>query len=342
MVKIYTLLLLIVPFISRAQRGDFSLNDLVKISSISPRQMDSYLNRRGFSSINESKSERNSSLMYLEKAGKNEPDTSRFRAVEVFKSENEDYCLKFSTCSETEFLSGCEWLKHSGFVYEELPVSTEPQLFRKSNMIVEASANSEDGRTIYNFLLKKKQLPPPSSVQFAEDLTQFDSHEFLAAYFGEANVKKDVFYFSEKELQKCSVLFPNTSRQAVFIWENEQTLSEISFVLISGLLPTLSAVEYSGNISQNTWTLKNGISTGMRIKELLALNGADFNFYGKNSEFAYMVEPMKTGALDFTKAGVMLSSFDQHSPLLSKQKISAAEAVQQGLSIYVTYVMVGK
>jgi hypothetical protein len=53
-----------------------------------------------------------------------------------------------------------------------------------------------------------------------------------------------------------------------------------------------------------------------------------------------MVEPGKNGELDFTKTGIMLSSFDNHSPLLSKQKVSAAEAIQNGLSIYVAYVMV--
>jgi hypothetical protein len=318
------------------------MEDLLTISSISPRQVDNYMNKKGFLCPKKKKSELSLPVTYFEKTKKDSPDSIvSIRSIELFQ-EDDRYCLQFKTCSPAEYQSGIDQLKKSGFVWDENRDSsvTPSFTFRKSNIIVDAKEITLDGQRVFNFLLQRRELPHPSTIRNAEDLLVFDSHEFLAAYFGESNVKKDIFYFSEHELRKCTVLFGNTSRQAVFIWENENSLSGVSFILISGLLPTLSAVEYSGNISQNTWELKNGIRTGMRLKELVQLNGGDFNFYGNNSEFSLMIEPENTGTLDFKKIGVMLSCFDNYSPLLSKKLVSAAEAAEQGLSVYVAYVMV--
>ena len=69
-------------------------------------------------------------------------------------------------------------------------------------------------------------------IVFAEDLLTLDSHEFLVAAFGKGNVKEDWFYFTAENRKKCSVIFPNTSRQAIFIWEDEDNRREISFILI--------------------------------------------------------------------------------------------------------------
>jgi len=343
MVKLYPFLILLSPVLCFSQRNAITMDDLLTISSIAPKQVDNYMTKKGFLCPGK-KSAGELPMTFFEKVKKGKQDSLvQNRFIELFERED-DYCLLFRTCSNAEYQSGIEFFKSKGFVWEKLPDSAmlSRHKFRKSNIIVDAQEKWEEGEKVYNILVQRKILPHPSSIRYAEDLLQFDSHEYLAAYFGAANVKKDVFYFSEHELKKCSVLFGNTSRQAVFIWENENSLSEISFVLISGLLPTLSAVEYSGNISQNTWELKSGIRTGMRLKELMELNGNDFNFFGNSSEFSLMVEPVNTGALNFEKTGIMLSCFDNYSPILARSKISAAEAAEKGLSVYVAYVMVSR
>lgn len=342
MVKLYPLLLLFLPVAGAAQR-DFSVEDLLEISSISPKQADNYISKRGFIQAGEKRSDGRMPAVYLEKLKRKKQDTvSESRSIEIFSEEN-DYCIRFRTCSKDEYEAGLNTLKKSSFAWDSTKALDAPgQTFRRRNLIVEAGQGNAEGENFYTFVVKRREFPHPSEVRYAEDLLNFDSHEFLVAYFGEANVSRDVFYFSEKELRKCTVLFGNTSRQAVFIWENERTLSGISFILISGLLPTLSAVEYSGNISQNTWELKSGIRTGMRVIDLLQLNGEDFNFFGNKSEFSLMVEPVNTGNLNFSKTGVMLSCFDNSAPLLASELVSAKQTVEKGLPLYVAYVMVSK
>ena len=146
---------------------------------------------------------------------------------------------------------------------------------------------------MYTFLLKKKELPLPATIQHAEDLLNFDSHEYLVGFFGAANVKKDYYYFSEKELKKCSVLFGNTSRQAVFIWDDEDNYSQLSYVLISNIIHTLNAKKFDGFIGINEWNLTNGVYPGMGLKELLKINAEDFEIYGNNSELAFMAKPSR-------------------------------------------------
>ena len=180
----------------------------------------------------------------------------------------------------------------------------------------------------------------PVVSRFADDLLKFDSHEYLVSFFGEQNVKKDIYYFSEKEMKHCSVLFGNSNRQAVFIWKDEDNLSDLSYILISGILPTETGLPFNDNIGRNKWDFKNGVYSGMSIRELLELNESDFQFYGVNSEFSMMIEPESKGTIDFKKTGIMLSSLDgAGSPLLNKTMISAEEAVENRLALHVFYIM---
>ena len=212
-------------------------------------------------------------------------------------------------------------------------------LFQHKNITIQASKAIEEGNPVYTFLLKKKEMPT-IVTRFAEDLLAFDSHEYLATYFGEENVKKDVYYFSEKKFKKCSVLFGNSNRQVVFVWEDEDNLSKLSYILISGVMPTEEGRPFNDNIGRNIWSFKNGIYSGMSIRELLEINKRDFSFYGINSEFSMMIEPENTGYIDFKRVGIMLSSLDGSSPLLlKKQKISAEDALENHLALHVFYIM---
>ena len=61
---------------------------------------------------------------------------------------------------------------------------------------------------------------------------------FLVSYFGEKNVTQDLYYFSENELKKCSVLFSGTLYQVAFVWGDENNLDNLSYIIVSNLLPT--------------------------------------------------------------------------------------------------------
>jgi hypothetical protein len=329
---------------AQAQVPSFSVDDLLTLSSLSPKKFDHYMSEKGFLSGGRTIQNNAMALTFLGKQEVN-PDDSinsiiHTRTVNLYKKENA-YCFAYHTSSFEEFIEGRNRLKKANFFYPENKDTNQevPMLFQHKNITIQASKDIEEGNPVYTFLLKKKELPT-IVTRFAEDLLIFDSHEYLATYFGEENVKKDVYYFSEKKFKKCSVLFGNSNRQVVFIWEDEDNLSKLSYILISGVMPTGEGLPFNDNIGRNIWSFKNGIYCGMSIRELLEINKRDFKFYGVNSEFSMMIEPENFGYIDFKRVGVMLSSLDGTSPpLLKKQKISAEEAVENHLALHVFYIM---
>jgi len=343
MLRLFTILVLLFLTVgfSNAQNQSFSVDDLLTLSSLNPRKFDNYMTEKGFLSGGKTIQNDAMALTFLGKQQFNPEDTVvHSRTVNLYKKENA-YCFAYHTSSYEEFVDGRNRLKKANFFYpEEKDTSEEnPLRFQHKNITIETSKEVEEGSPVYTFLLKKKELPH-MVTSYAEDLLVFDSHEYLVSYFGEENVKKDVYYFSEKKFKKCSVLFGNSNRQVVFVWEDEANLSTLSYILISGILPTENGLPFNDNIGRNKWAFKNGIYSGMSIRELLDINKRDFYFYGVDSEFAMMVEPENSGYVDFKRIGIMLSSLDgTGSPIFNKEKISALEAVENRLALHVFYIM---
>ena len=108
-----------------------------------------------------------------------------------------------------EFTESLSSLKENGFFCGN-ENDTVAALYQRKNVTVLASLiKGAEGDTLYSLFFQQKELPLPETIQIAEDLQQFYSHEYLVSVFGEKHVIKDLYYFSEKEFSKCSVLFPD-------------------------------------------------------------------------------------------------------------------------------------
>jgi hypothetical protein len=338
-------------FACSVRSQSITVDDLLSLTSISPKNIDAYLNKKGFVSTGKGLQDSFVGTTFIENRkvkaktkSKTKPkDTlAVIRSINLYKKGNSEYYV-LHTSSKQEFLDGSSRLKKAGFLYDSSKGKdlSLQMFFQKRNLSVITNFSAEEGFPDYAFILQKKQLPDPNNIQYAEDLLLFDSHEYLVSFFGQKNVKQDVYYFTEKELKKCSVLFPNTNQQVTFIWNDEATLSKLSYILISGILPTQGAVQFSASVSQNKWTLKNGIYSNISIRELLDLNGEDFEFYGRDSEFSYMVLPESKGNIDFKKIGITLGCFDcASSSLLDQKKISVNDAIERGLAMHVIYIII--
>lgn len=342
MAKILLLFISLGILVSNTHGQSFNFDDLVALSTLSPKKFDNYMHEKGYVSGGRRMQDDAMAFTFFEKKKLTPEDTIiENRSVGLYKKDDQ-YCFAFNTTCRRDYEDGLVRLKTANFAQGELEdtSATAPLFFQKGNMTVHVSSGpgEEDTSLTYTFLLKKKPLPP--GVQFAEDLLAFDSHELLASYFGVANVKKDVYYFSEKKIKKCSVLFGNSNRQVVFVWEDERNLRGLSYILIAGILPTETGVPFNDNISRNKWAFKSGIYSGMSIRDLLRLNGQDFKFYGLDSEFSMMVEPENTGNIDFKKTGIMLTSLDGAGPpLLKRAKVSAEDVVENRVALHVFYIM---
>ncbi len=319
-----------------------TMNDLLDLYTVAPKNIDNYLGKKGFVATDINMADKPGSMTFVAKPKKKVKDTLNVnRSITLYKEDNIQYCL-LNTSSEEEYLDGKNRLTQAGFIYDSAAATTSSssQIFQRKNISVVANTAKDESNSGYSFLLQKKELPSLDNIKYAEDLLIFDSHQYLLSFFGEKNVKQDVYYFSEKELKKCSVLFPNSSQQVTFIWDDEVGMSKLAYILISGLSPTAGALQFNAGIQQNKWMLKNGLYCNISLKELLELNKEDVEFYGRDSEFSYMVVPQATGNINFKKIGLTLGCFDcAGSDLLDGKKISAKNAVSKNLTMYVVYIM---
>ena len=319
----------------------FYANDFLFASSFSSKKFESYLSKRNFTPAG-SRSENGTlvNIYSFKPEKKKKKDTLHItRSVELFQTKD-NFSFTYITSLKDEFTESLSSLKENGFFCGN-ENDTVAALYQRKNVTVLASLiKGMEGDTLYSLFFQQKELPLPETIQIAEDLLQFYSHEYLVSVFGEKHVIKDLYYFSEKEFSKCSVLFPKTSRQAVFIWEDEANLCKQAYVIIGGNMNTASSVNYDGVIGENVWHSKDGVYSGMSLYSLIKLNGGAFNFYGKNSKFPYMIVPENSGTLNFKKNRVVLGCLNPTgSALLSNPTINAEDIISDNLGLYVFMLM---
>ena len=335
------LLFIVVLFItSDLHSQEFSAKDFLFASSLPGKKFESYLSKKKFMPSGSRSKNDTVVNIYSAKEGKKKKDTLRIkRSIEAFQTKN-SLSFTYFTSLKDEYLENLRALKEKGF-YCGNENDTIAILFQKKELSVMASVNTgPEGDTLYSLFFKHQELPLPESIQFAEDLLQFYSHEYLVSVFGEKNVIKDLYYFSEKEISKCTVLFPKTSRQAVFIWEDEENFCKPSSLIIGGNMNTGSSANYDGVIDENVWHSKEGVYSGMSLHTLMKLNGTSFKFYGKNTAAPYMIVPENTGILNFKKNRIVLGCLNPtSSQILNNSTVSADEILSDNLGIYVFMIM---
>ena len=319
----------------------FSAKDFLFASSLSSKKLESYLSKKRFLPGGSRLENGGLVTIYRLKPEKKKKDTFNIKRSIETSHTKDNFSFTYHTSLKDEFNENLAMLKASGFFCGN-ETDTAGTLFQKKNISVLANMTIEnDTDTLYSLEFNQHELPSPEKIQFADDLLQFYSHEYLRDVFGEANVIKDVDYFSEKEIVKCSVLFPKTSRQAVFIWEDEMNFCKPAYIIVGGNINTNSISGYDGVIGENVWSSKAGVYSGMSLNSLMKLNGSSFEFYGKNSNSPYMIVPENTGALNFKTNRVVLGCLNPTgSRLLNHATISANEILADNLGIYVYMMMI--
>jgi len=339
--KQFLLLIFIIFLFTEIRSQLLTAKDFMTVSSVSPRKFDNYIGKKSFVLVN--KWFQNDTMVnsYRLKI-KHKPTDSllEVKLIETYQRDK-DFSFAFLTSVRGEYESIKRDLKQSGFFCgNETDSIGKVSLFQKRSVSIDVSTILRDEDTLYSFLFHEEALPIPANIRYAEDLLRFTSHEYLVTMFGEKNVVKDLYYFSEKEISKCSVLFPHTKRQAVFIWADEMNMCRLSYVLIGGNMATGTSLNYDDVIMENAWMSKEGIYAGMSLSSLEKLNGNDFRIYGKNSEFPLMIVPENTGRINFRKNIVVLSYLSANgSPLLNTPTVTADEIMSDNPGLFVFMIM---
>ncbi|MDE3214652.1 MAG: hypothetical protein KGM98_15590 [Bacteroidota bacterium] len=314
----------------------FSLGDLFGLTSMNTGDVEHFMDRQGFEESCQNQDNGTIEVSFETKKNRHNIQAYPEKMVEIrIDSGTKTYSL--FTRNAHDFIQAKKKLIKAGYFHgsqDEAESAGGSMLFQRDNMSLLAIRPWEDSAGYY--LLQLNIWKIPASVTFAEDLLQFDSYQYLASFFGSRNIKSDLYYFSKNELKKCSVLYNGTKRQAVFIWGDEENLNHLSYIIFSNGIPTLGAESNAALSGTSGWHFRSGIYTGMSLRELLKLNQADFEIYGNQSEFSFMVKPNPLGKIDFSTTALMLSC-DQcaGNPLFNQPALSALSLVKSSIPLKV-------
>jgi hypothetical protein len=332
---------LALPFvISVASAQDFDLKDLLGYTEYTVQKFDAHIARKSFKRDYFSPKESSTSYTYFQTKKSKSGQATKTIAYQSIRD-------RTFICYQTSLLEECamikEQIRRAGFkLYtSKPPADNKPLLYQKDNCTVTTSIEIKDSVQLYTFLVERKVLPKAKEVTYAEDLAHFSSHEYLVREFGGRNVVKDIFYYSETESNKCSVLYPNSNRSVIFVWDDEENYRSIDFMIFGSGLMTKKSSDLKHSIEHNMWRSSQGIYSGMSLQELQDLNGADLSFYDWHLDQAGMLAPRNSGQIDFKRVGVVLNClncFDRDYKAINIVKSSDQLAEQR--KIYVSTLII--
>ncbi|MEP6711524.1 MAG: hypothetical protein ABJA37_03860 [Ferruginibacter sp.] len=328
--------LLVFNFAAYAQTA--TVLDILETVAVAPPKFENYLAKKGFVFIGSTNLNDTVAKEYIYKGTAKEKPVDSIKRGTTFFSSKEDFCFTYHTYSAAEYKKIINQLTGQGFFCnrQKDSLTAASLLFQHADVTVNVSSEAVDSLTEYNFLVRKQPLPKPKEILFAEDLAIFNSHEYLRYYFGDKNVKKDIYYLSENQVAKCSVLFANSNRQVVFLWSDEADNCGLEKMYFGGQLQSASSMQYDKIVEENLWQLKSGIHAGMSLYALRILNDAAFNFYGGNSPSTGTVLAENTGKIDFKKTGIILGCMNcTDADFFKKAVINSDDAMAEQRILFV-------
>jgi hypothetical protein len=321
----------------------FSVDHMLSLLSASPSRFDNQLADKGFAPAGKAVQKDTALRMYDYRRTKNFKKTDSVSRAITRADMTDGAFIRYETTSSLEFSNLKTQLRNEGFYCNgaESADNTSPLLFQKKDLCARAYVKTADSLNWYIVQVQKKVFPRSKDIYYANDLLTFTSHEYLVYYFGEENVKKDIYFLAGNEIAKCSVLFLNTKRQVVFIWGDEENRCDISSILLGGQLNLQSSVETGKYVAENNWMLKSGVRPGMSLLQLRMLNGNDFSFYGGNSVNSGAVLPENSGKLNFKKEEVILGCLNCNDEKFGTAKVvKADDSLEDGRILFVLSIII--
>ncbi len=335
----YKVLLLCASFflVLTVNSQQVSFETFLDFTTLAPQKFNTIVAKKEFRQVSGDMEGRTSTYQYLPAKSKGD---ALSRTLTVERKLNM-LSLAYKTSSAAEYASWMSEAKKASFKSSGRSQANGTELFQLNNMCLQTKTEMYDSVTTYTISLDVAQLPRPREIVFAEDLLAFDSHERLTYAFGEHNVSRDVFYYDEKDPNQCTVLFPNTAREVIFIWSDEVNYKDISFLIVGGHLRTAGTQKFTRGVEQSLWQSKQGVYAGMGLLELQLLNQKPVDFYSWQTEEAGMIVQRSKGAIDFSKLGLVLNCLNCAGSGDSGASIVNSEReLEEGRKVYVSTMII--
>jgi hypothetical protein len=333
-----SVILVLLFYAATGRSQSIDLNDLVDFTSFDIQKFDAHIGRKSFKRDYDSPRETQTNYNYFQsKKIKGEQVT---RKISFQEGSEPAVCYQTTSAKEFNHLKN-RMLKDGFHCYENAEGDTKPLLYQKSAYTINTSMEMIDSVNYYTLVFSRMALPKLKDINYVEDLLQLNSHEALVDLFGSPSVLQDKFRFSETEMSNCSVLFPNTAREVIFVWDDESNFRKIAFLLIGKHAETRGTQTFSRQVEQNEWISRQGVYQNMTLKELQDLNGSKLQFYGWSSEQPGVLTSTNSGKLDFKKINIILSCLDcSGNQVYQASMVDSQKAIADEKRIYVSAMII--
>jgi hypothetical protein len=309
-----------------------NLKDLLNLLNTNQNKIETRLQKKGY---NRDYASGTDHVSYFQTRFNKKDSQTISRSIEITSTENGQE-LVYQTSSFEEDSSFKKDLLSESFLCAAVNSNFQaPLYYQKQNLVVKCFREKIDTTLYYKVSICKKNIPKAKDIVFAEDLLQLDAHEYLNTIFGKQNVKLDSIYFSKTISKKCSVIFPNTSRQAIFIWNDQDNLREIAFIIIGEQLNNEEQV--ANPVMLSNWRSKQGIYCGMSLREIQNINKEPISFYNWRTESAGLVAPSNKGELNFERLKPVFNCMNCGFLYMDNKKdiIQSSSAIDENQKVYV-------
>ena len=159
---------------------------------------------------------------------------------------------------------------------------------------------------------------PKAEVLYLEDILQCVSLKGLEKKFGKENVKKDAVIETGEGQFNATKIFPNTDKEVEVYWKDGKEFKEIQDVMVK------SAIGDDGNLAvKSPWVSREGLRMGMRLSEVVALNGKTFTMTGIGWDLGGTVVSWEGGKLNKKNVSVRFNDYSENQGGLTEKEYSS-------------------
>lgn len=157
-----------------------------------------------------------------------------------------------------------------------------------------------------------------TEILYLEDILQCVSLQGLEKRFGKENVKKDVLIETGEGQFKATKIFPNTDKEVEIYWKDGKDFKEIQDVMVK------SAIGDDGNLAvKSPWVSREGLKMGMKLSEVVALNGKTFTMTGIGWDLGGTVMSWEGGKLDKKNVSVRFNDYSNNQGGLTEKEYNS-------------------
>jgi hypothetical protein len=157
-----------------------------------------------------------------------------------------------------------------------------------------------------------------SEVLYLEDILQCVSLQGLEKKFGKKNIKKDAIIETGEGQFNATKLFPDTDKEVEVYWKDGKDFKEIQDVMVK------AKVADDGDLAlKSPWISREGLRLGMRLSEIVALNGKTFTMTGIGWDLGGTVMSWEGGKLDKKNVSVRFNDYSGNQGGLTEKEYNS-------------------